>query len=72
MDANPPGPSDQRAVEALLWEFDRNRPERQEEVIESLSQMGVPAVSGLIQRLNPATELKLWQLGPYSRLTRTG
>ncbi len=57
MDANPVGPSDESAVQALLRELDRNQSDLQESVVQSLVEAGAPAVSGLIKRLEPITEL---------------
>ncbi len=61
MSEHSPGPADERAVDALLKALDRNQPDQQETVVESLVQIGAPAVAGLIERLGSTTELDVRQ-----------
>jgi len=61
MSVNSSSPVDEPAVNALLKELDRNQTYRQETVVESLVQIGLPAVAGLIERLVPSTDLDVRQ-----------
>ncbi len=54
-------PADEHAINALLRELDRHQSSRREMVIESLVQIGAPAVAGLIARLGPSTDLDVRQ-----------
>ena len=61
METNLVGPLDEPALEALFRDLDRNRPDEQDRVLKAFVQIGVPAVSGLIQRLEPRSELEVRQ-----------
>lgn len=61
MSVNSSDPVGEHAVNALLKELDRNQSYRQETVVESLVQIGLPAVAGLIERLGPSTDLDVRQ-----------
>jgi HEAT repeat protein len=61
MSVNSSSPVDEPAVNALLKELDRNQTYRQETVVESLVQIGLPAVAGLIKRLGSSTDLDVRQ-----------
>ncbi len=61
MSVNSPGPANEHEVNALLKALDRNRSDQQETVVESLVEIGAPAVAGLIERLEPSTDLDVRQ-----------
>ena len=61
MSVNASSPTDQPAVNALLRELDRNQTYRRDVVVASLTQIGFPAVAGLIERLAPSTDLDVRQ-----------